>query len=198
MTLKTPAIAHESAVIDEGADVGRGTAIGHFSYVASAARIGEQCTLTQGVHVAAGVLVGNRVYLDNHVSLCSGVVLEDEVVCGPGVVFAPAESLRGISDPAGGWRQTHVGRGALLGANATIRSGVSIGEFAMVDAGALVDTDVPAHAFVSGMPARRHGWVSRSGERLELPASGEAEAVCRRGGERYRLQGERLHRLADA
>ncbi len=192
MTLKTPAIAHQSAVVDEGADIGRGTRIWHFSHVSASAVVGENCVLGQNVFVGNRVRIGNRVKIQNNVSVYEGVVLEDDVFCGPSMVFTNVINPRAFVERKDEFRQTHVGRGASLGANCTVICGVSIGEYALVGAGAVVTRDVPAYALVTGVPAVQAGWVSRAGEKLDLPLRGGCQARCPRTGERYALVGARL------
>lgn len=191
----TPVFVHPSAVVDPGADIGTGTKVWHFTHVSATARIGRQCVLGQNVFVGDRVTVGDRVKIQNNVSVYAGVVIEDDVFCGPSMVFTNVINPRAFVERKDEFRTTHLGRGASLGANCTIVCGVSIGEYALVGAGAVVTRDVPAYALVTGIPARIAGWVSREGETLELPAEGRAEARCPRSGDLYRLEGQRLHRL---
>jgi UDP-2-acetamido-3-amino-2,3-dideoxy-glucuronate N-acetyltransferase len=141
------------------------------------------------------VTIGDNVKIQNNVSVYDAVTLEDDVFCGPSVVFTNVYNPRAAVVRKAEYRRTLVRRGATLGANCTIVCGVTIGRHAFVGAGAVVQRDVPDHALVVGVPARRIGWVSRHGERLALPASGQGEARCPATGERYRLDGERLERL---
>jgi UDP-2-acetamido-3-amino-2,3-dideoxy-glucuronate N-acetyltransferase len=167
-------------------EIGRGTRIWHFCHVMEGAKIGEDCMFGQGCFVAAGVCVGNRVRVQNHVSLFSGVVLEDDVFCGPGVVFTNVERPRAWLSQKATFATTRVEVGATLGANATLCPGVTIGRYALVGAGAVVAKDVPAFAQVVGVPARVVGWVSRSARALSFDASNEAR--CPLTGERYALK----------
>lgn len=192
MSAELAVIAHQSAVIDDGAIIGKGTRIWHFVHVCASARIGRQCVLGQNVFVANNVVIGDRVKIQNNVSVYEGVELGDEVFCGPSMVFTNVINPRAFVERKDEFRRTRVGRGASLGANCTVICGVTIGEYALVGAGAVVTRDVPAYALVVGMPARVIGWVSREGERLDLPVSGRGEATCRRSGERYRLDGDVL------
>lgn len=169
---------HESSYVDEGAEIGNGTKIWHFSHVQNAAKIGTDCVLGQNVNVANGVEVGNRCKIQNNVSLYEGVILGDEVFCGPSCVFTNDHQPRAHSQM--GWKvsETHVAHGASIGANATIVCGNDLGEYCMIGSGAVVTHDVPSHALMVGVPARRIGWVCECGakldERLECPVCGLA------------------------
>jgi UDP-2-acetamido-3-amino-2,3-dideoxy-glucuronate N-acetyltransferase len=176
---------HPTAVVDEGAHIGAGTAIWHFSHVMSGARIGRDCIVGQGAFIAATALIGDRVKIQNHVSVFDGVELDDDVFCGPGVVFTNVKNPRAAVSRKHEYAVTRVCRGASLGANATILPGVVIGAHAFVGAGATVTEDVEPHALVVGVPARRVGWMSRHGERLVFDSRGLA--TCSSTGERYRI-----------
>lgn len=176
---------HPTAVIDEPVRIGRGTRIWHFCHVMSGADIGEQCVLGQNVFVGAGVRIGNRCKIQNNVSVYQGVELEDEVFCGPSMVFTNVLNPRSAVERKDEYRPTLVRRGATIGANATILCGVTLGRYCFVGAGAVVLRDVPDFALVVGVPARLAGWMSRHGERLDFAADNIAR--CPATGERYRL-----------
>ena len=186
---------HASAIVDAGAQLGAGTQVWHFAHVCAGARIGPDCSLGQGVYVGNDVQIGARVKIQNNVSVYDAVTLEDDVFCGPSMVFTNVLNPRAAVSRKHEYRRTLVKRGATLGANCTIVCGTTVGEYAFVGAGAVVSRDVPPFALVVGVPARRIGWMSRHGERLPLPLQGEGTAACPATGERYRLQGERLQLL---
>lgn len=185
--MTSAAWVHPSAVVDDGAQLGDGTRVWHFTHVAAGARVGADCVLGQNVFVADGVIIGSRVRIQNNVSIYTGVVLEPEVFCGPSVVFTNVRTPRAGVDRSGEFLTTVVRRGATIGANATIVCGVEIGEFSLIGAGAVVVRDVLPHQLVVGVPGRATGWVSHAGEVLD------ASLVCPRTGRAYRLEGDRLH-----
>ena len=180
---------HPSAIVDAGAQIGEGTRIWHWVHVCAGAKIGRNCSLGQNVFVGNRVVIGDNVKIQNNVSVYDEVTLEDDVFCGPSMVFTNVFNPRSAISRKDQYRPTRVGRGATLGANCTIVCGVTIGAHAFVGAGALVNRDVPAHALMLGVPARRAGWMSRFGERLALPVKGDADAKCPHTGERYLLKG---------
>lgn len=180
--------AHPSAIIDEGAQVGEGSRIWHFVHVSAGARIGDRCSLGQNVYVGNDVRIGNNVKIQNNVSVYDAVTLEDDVFCGPSMVFTNVYNPRSAVTRKDEYRRTLVRRGATLGANCTIVCGTTVGEYAFIGAGAVVNRDVPAFALMVGVPARQVGWMSRHGERLELPLAGDGEARCPHTGDRYRLR----------
>jgi UDP-2-acetamido-3-amino-2,3-dideoxy-glucuronate N-acetyltransferase len=186
-------VVHPSSFVDEGARIGAGTRIWHFSHVMPGAVIGERCNLGQNVVVMPGTRLGNNVKIQNNVSIYEGVELEDDVFCGPSCVFTNVVNPRSHVSRKHEYRKTLVRRGASIGANATIVCGVTLGEYSFVGAGAVVTTDVPAYALMVGVPARRVGWMCQCGERLGLSQS---RAVCAACGTRYEEKGGVLHRIA--
>ena len=179
---------HPSAIVDDGATLGAGTRVWHFAHVCAGARVGEQCSLGQGTYVGNDVTIGHRVKIQNNVSVYDAVTLEDDVFCGPSMVFTNVFNPRSAVVRKNEYRPTLVRHGATLGANCTIVCGVTVGPHAFVGAGAVVSRDVPAFALVVGVPARQIGWMSRHGERLDLPVRGDGEATCPATGERYRVR----------
>ena len=186
---------HASAIVDAGAQLGAGTQVWHFAHVCAGARIGAGCSLGQGVFVANDAVVGDNVKIQNNVSVFDAVTLEDDVFCGPGMVFTNVHNPRSAVPRKSEYRKTLVKRGATLGANCTIVCGTTIGRHAFVGAGAVVSRDVADFALVVGAPARRIGWVSRHGERLAFVND---EAACAATGERYALRDGRCVLASEA
>jgi UDP-2-acetamido-3-amino-2,3-dideoxy-glucuronate N-acetyltransferase len=184
---------HPTAVVDEGALVGAGTRIWHFSHLSAHCVVGKGCTIGQNVFLDNNVRVGAGVKIQNNVSVYNGVIVEDEVFLGPSCVFTNVVNPRAFVERKHEFRQTIVRRGATVGANATIVCGTIIGEYALVGAGSVVTKDVAPYALVYGNPATQRGWVSRMGYSLQLSEKGEA--VCPGNGERYVLKQNRLHIL---
>jgi UDP-2-acetamido-3-amino-2,3-dideoxy-glucuronate N-acetyltransferase len=180
---------HPSSIVDDGATIGDGTQIWHFSHVCASASVGERCVIGQNVFVGPRAVIGNRVRIQNNVSVYEGVRLDDDVFCGPSVVFTNVINPRAFIARKHEFRQTRVGRGASLGANCTIVCGVSIGAFAMVGASAVVTRDVRDHELVVGNPARHLGWVSRAGMRLRFDEGEVVQARCPESGDIYVLEG---------
>ena len=178
---------HPSAIIDDGAQIGDGTRIWHWVHVSAQARIGNRCSLGQNVYVGNDVVVGNNVKIQNNVSVYDAVTLEDDVFCGPSMVFTNVYNPRAAVIRKDEYRRTVVKKGATLGANCTIVCGITIGEYAFVGAGAVVNKDVPAYALVVGVPARQIGWVSQHGEKLDMPLVGNGQASCPHTGQSYIL-----------
>jgi len=184
--------AHASAIIDEGARIGEGTRIWHWVHVSAGAVIGKKCSLGQNVYVGGSVVIGDNVKIQNNVSVYDGVVMEDDVFCGPSMVFTNVFNPRSAVPRKDQFRKTLVKKGASLGANCTIICGVTIGEYAFVGAGAVVSRDVPAYALVSGVPAKQTGWMSEYGEKLNLPLTGDGEDRCPHTGAAYKLSGGKV------
>ncbi len=187
---------HDSAIVDDGAQIGEGSRVWHFVHVCAGARIGKGVSLGQNVFVGNQVVIGDHCKVQNNVSVYDNVVLEEGVFCGPSMVFTNVYNPRSLIERKSEYRDTLVKKGATLGANCTIVCGVTIGEYAFVGAGAVVNKDVPAYALMLGVPARQAGWMSEYGERLELPLSGEQEAVCPHTGDVYSLKGKTLSKKA--
>lgn len=195
------ALVHESAYVDAGAVIGAGTRIWHFSHVMGGAHIGARCSLGQNVVVMNSVIVGDNAKIQNNVSLYEGVELEADVFCGPSMVFTNVYNPRSAVSRKNEYRRTWVRRGATIGANATIVCGVTIGRFAFIGAGAVVNRDVPDYALMAGVPARRIGWMSEDGHKLEslslAGAEGEVEVLrCPGTDVRYERRGELVTRIA--
>ncbi len=177
--------AHETAVIDEGCEIGAGTKIWHFSHVMSNCKLGKNCNLGQNVVISPEVVLGNNVKVQNNVSIYTGVICDDDVFLGPSMVFTNVTNPRSGVNRRGQYARTHVGKGASIGANATIVCGHDIGEFAFIGAGAVVTKNVPAYALLVGNPARQIGWMSEYGHRLDFDAEGKA--TCPESGDQYLL-----------
>ena len=186
---------HESAIIDDGSDIGADCRIWHFVHVCAGAKIGAGVSLGQGVFVGNRVVIGDRCKIQNHVSVYDDVTLEAGVFCGPSMVFTNVHNPRALVERKAEYRPTLVKNGATLGANCTIVCGITIGQFAFIGAGALVTRDVPDFALMVGVPARQIGWMSAFGERLELPLSGAGEVTCEHTGDIYRLLDNNLTRI---
>lgn len=183
---------HSTAVVDEGAEIGEGSRIWHFVHVCGGAQIGKNVSLGQNVFVGNQVIIGNNCKVQNNVSIYDGVELEEGVFCGPSMVFTNVYNPRSLVERKAEYRPTLVKQGASLGANCTIVCGVTIGEFAFVGAGALVNRNVPDYALVVGVPGKQIGWMSRFGERIPLPLIGEGTWVCPATNTTYQLLQNRL------
>ncbi|WP_426102333.1 acyltransferase [Massilia sp. TSP1-1-2] len=183
------AIVDASAVVDAGATLGAGTRVWHFSHVCAGAVIGPACSLGQNVFIGNDVRIGARVKIQNNVSVFDAVTIEDDVFCGPSMVFTNVYNPRAEVLRKDEYRRTLVQRGATIGANATIVCGVTIGQYAFIGAGAVVNRDVPAFALMTGVPARHSGWMSRHGERLALEPGVDGSATCAHTGDVYTVRG---------
>jgi len=179
---------HPSAIVDAGAQIGEGSRIWHWVHICARARIGRDCSFGQNVFVGNDVLIGNNVKVQNNVSVYDAVTLEDDVFCGPSMVFTNVYNPRSAVIRKEEYRRTLIRQGATLGANCTIVCGATVGRYAFVGAGAVVNHDVPDYALVVGVPARQIGWMSQYGEKLDLPLTGDAQTVCQHTGQRYELR----------
>lgn len=169
---------HPSAIIDEGAEIGEGSRVWHFTHVCGGAKIGKNVSIGQGVFVGNRVNIGDNCKIQNNVSVYDNVTLENGVFCGPSMVFTNVFNPRALVERKDEYRETLIRRGVTLGANCTIVCGIQVGEFAFIGAGALVNRDVKAYALMVGVPARQIGWMSRHGERIDLPLEGEGKWSC--------------------
>lgn len=179
---------HSTAIVDEGAVLGDGCRVWHFAHICSGAKIGAGCSFGQNVFVGNDVRIGDNVKVQNNVSIYDAVYLENDVFCGPSVVFTNVYNPRSEVARKNEYRQTFVKKGATLGANSTIVCGVTVGEYAFIAAGALINRDVKPYALMAGVPAKQIGWMSQHGERLEFPLTGEGQVTCPQTGLLYRLE----------
>ena len=184
---------HETVFVDEGCTIGQGTKIWHFSHVMSNCKIGEKCNIGQNVVISPEVILGNNVKVQNNVSIYTGVICDDDVFLGPSMVFTNVINPRSAINRRGQYSKTHVGKGASIGANATIVCGHDIGEYAFIGAGAVVTKNVAAFALVVGNPAKQIGWVGEYGHRLEFEDNGIA--VCHESKQEYKLDDNRVIRI---
>ncbi|WP_396267884.1 acyltransferase [Ideonella sp.] len=183
---------HASAIVDEGAQIGEGSRVWHFVHVCGGARIGKGVSLGQNVFVGNKVEIGDHCKIQNNVSVYDNVTLEEGVFCGPSMVFTNVYNPRSLVERKSEYRDTLVRKGATLGANCTIVCGCTVGSFAFIGAGAVVNRDVPDFALVAGVPGRHIGWMSRHGERIPLPLQGDGEYLCPHTQDRYVLNGRVL------
>ena len=178
---------HPSAIIDEGADIGFGTNIWHWVHVCEGAKIGKACSIGQNAFIGSDVVIGNNCKIQNNVSIYEAVTLEEDVFCGPSMVFTNVYNPRSAISRKDQYQKTLVKKGATLGANCTVICGITIGEYAFVGAGAVVNKDVKPYALIVGVPAKQIGWMSQFGERLSLPIIGNGETRCPHSGVLYKL-----------
>jgi UDP-2-acetamido-3-amino-2,3-dideoxy-glucuronate N-acetyltransferase len=183
---------HATAIVDEGAQIGAGSRVWHWVHVCAGANIGNGVSLGQNVFVGNKVVIGNNCKIQNNVSVYDNVTLEEGVFCGPSMVFTNVYNPRSLVERKNEYRNTLVKKGATLGANCTIVCGVTIGEFAFIGAGAVVNKDIKPYALMVGVPARQIGWMSQHGEQLNLPLQGEVETNCSHTGAKYILQGNQV------
>ena len=186
---------HETAIVDEGATIGKVTKIWHFSHIMSNCRIGENCNIGQNVVISPEVVLGNQVKVQNNVSVYTGVTCDDDVFLGPSCVFTNVTNPRSAVNRKSQYAKTHVGKGATIGANATIVCGHDIGAYAFIGAGAVVTKTVPAYALLVGNPAKQIGWMSEYGHRLHFDEKGIAE--CPESKQRYHLQNGLVQKIEE-
>ena len=179
---------HETAIVDKGAEIGSNSKIWQWVHICGGAKIGSNVTLGQNVFVGNKVIIGDQCKIQNNVSVYDNVYLEEGVFCGPSTVFTNVYNPRSLIERKDEYKSTLVKKGATLGANCTIVCGVTIGEYAFVGAGAVINKDVKPYALMVGVPARQIGWMSQDGERLDLPLKGEIETICPNTGDRYQIK----------
>jgi len=185
---------HPSAIVDEGAQIGEASRVWHFVHVCGGAKIGKGVSLGQNVFVGNQVTIGDKCKIQNNVSVYDNVTLEEGVFCGPGMVFTNVYNPRSLIERKSEYRNTWVKKGATLGANCTIVCGITIGEFAFIGAGAVVNKDVKPYALMVGVPARHVGWMSEYGEQIPLPLQGECQYTCPHTNQVYALSQDQLKR----
>ncbi len=188
--------AHATTIIDDGATIGEGTKIWHWSHISSGAKIGENCSFGQNVFVGSKVIIGNNCKVQNNVSIYDNIILEDDVFCGPSMVFTNVYNPRSHVPRKNEYRNTLVRKGVTFGANCTIVCGIEIGEYAFIAAGAVINRDVKSFALMAGVPCKQIGWMSAFGERLELPLTGSSTAVCKGDGSVYELKNDIVTKIS--
>ncbi|WP_163833053.1 acyltransferase [Spartinivicinus ruber] len=193
MISKNKYTVHESAIIDEGAQIGNGSRVWHFVHVCSGAKIGKSVSLGQNVFVGNKVNIGDHCKIQNNVSVYDNVTLEEGVFCGPSMVFTNVYNPRALIERKSEYRNTLIKKGATLGANCTIVCGITVGQFAFIGAGTVVNKNVPDFSLMVGVPAKQIGWISKYGEQLNLPLEGEGLAICPHTGEKYKLSGKQVY-----
>jgi UDP-2-acetamido-3-amino-2,3-dideoxy-glucuronate N-acetyltransferase len=185
---------HDTAIVDEGAQIGEGSRVWHWVHVCGGARIGKNCSFGQNVFVGNKVTIGDNCKVQNNVSVFDNVHLEEGVFCGPSMVFTNVYNPRALIERKDEFKDTLVKKGASLGANCTIVCGVTVGEYAFIGAGAVINKDVPAYALMVGVPAKKIAWMSEYGEQLDLPLTGDGETTCPHTGARYTLKSGRVQK----
>ncbi|MGV1015864.1 MAG: acyltransferase [Fluviibacter phosphoraccumulans] len=188
-------IIHPSAIVDEGAQIGEGSRVWHFVHVCGGARIGQNVSLGQNVFVGNKVIIGDNCKIQNNVSVYDNVTLEEGVFCGPSMVFTNVYNPRSLIERKNEYRDTLIKRGVTLGANCTIVCGVTIGEFAFIGAGAVVNHDIKPYALMVGVPAKQIGWMSQFGEQIPLPVTGVGNYTCPHTGQTYHLSNDQLRQV---
>jgi len=183
---------HETAIVDDGAQIGSNSRVWQWVHVCAGAKIGSNVSLGQNVFVGNKVIIGDKCKIQNNVSVYDNVYLEEGVFCGPSMVFTNVYNPRSLIERKDEYRDTFVKKGATLGANCTIVCGIIVGEFAFIGAGAVVNNNVPAYALMVGVPAKQIGWMSEYGEKLDLPVSGNAQTICEHTGQQYNLKDGQL------
>jgi UDP-2-acetamido-3-amino-2,3-dideoxy-glucuronate N-acetyltransferase len=187
---------HPSAIIDSGAVIGDGTFVWHWSHICGSVKIGKNCTFGQNTFIGERVVIGNNCKIQNNVSVYESVILEDDVFCGPSMVFTNVYNPRSSIDRKNEYQQTLVKKGVTIGANATIVCGVTLNKYCFVGAGSVVTQDVKSYALVVGVPAKQVGWISEFGKKLALPLTGNAEIACEHTGQKYQLSNGKLVKIS--
>ena len=183
---------HKTAIVDKGAQIGQGSRVWQWVHVCAGAKIGCDVSLGQNVFVGNKVIIGDKCKIQNNVSIYDNVYLEDGVFCGPSMVFTNVYNPRAFIERKNEYSNTYVKKGVTLGANCTVVCGVTIGQFAFIGAGALVNKDVPPYALMVGVPAKQIGWISEYGEKLDLPLKGNASSFCKNTGKEYQLKNSKI------
>ena len=183
---------HETAIIDDGAKIGTGSRIWQWVHVCAGAKIGSDVSLGQNVFVGNKVIIGDKCKIQNNVSVYDNVYLDEGVFCGPSMVFTNVYNPRSLIERKDEYQDTFVKKGATLGANCTIVSGITVGKFAFIGAGAVVNKNVPDYALMVGVPSKQIGWMSEYGEKLDLPVLGNAQTTCKHTGQQYQLKNDKL------
>ena len=183
---------HETAIIDDGAKIGTGSRIWQWVHVCAGAKIGSDVSLGQNVFVGNKVIIGDKCKIQNNVSVYDNVYLDEGVFCGPSMVFTNVYNPRSLIERKDEYQDTFIKKGATLGANCTIVCGITVGKFAFIGAGAVVNKNVPDYALMVGVPSKQIGWMSEHGEKLDLPVLGNAETICKHSGQKYILKNNNL------